>query len=122
MYEYNAKILRVVDGDTVDVLIDLGFDTHVKKRVRLYGINAYESRTRDKDEKVKGLAAKARLKELLKSNKDTVILKSHGVGKFGRCLGELFVDGNEMFSYEPQCVNKMLIAEGHAVKYMVDDY
>ena len=120
MYEYKAKITKVVDGDTVDALIDLGFRTHIEKRIRLYGINAYESRTRDKEEKVKGLAAKARLKEILKTNKNIVTLKSHGVGKFGRCLGELFIEGNEMFSYEPQCVNKMLVSEGHAVKYMVN--
>jgi len=121
MYEYTATILRVVDGDTVDALIDIGFSVHVKKRIRLYGINAPESRTRDKEEKQRGLAAKARLKELLKGNKNTVQIKSHGVGKFGRCLGELFIDGSEMFSYEPQSVNKLLIAEGHAVKYMSDD-
>ena len=66
MYTYKAKVTRVVDGDTVDALIDLGFDTHVKKRIRLWGMDAWESRTRDKEEKVKGLAAKARLKEILK--------------------------------------------------------
>ena len=60
MYTYKAKVTRVVDGDTVDALIDLGFDTHVKKRIRLYGMDAWESRTRNKEEKVKGLAAKAR--------------------------------------------------------------
>ena len=122
MYEYKATIIKVVDGDTVDALIDLGFDMHTKKRIRLYGINAPESRTRNKEEKVKGLAAKDRLKEILKENQNIITLKSHGVGKFGRCLGELFVLGNEMFSYEPQCVNKMLISEGHAVRYMVKDY
>jgi micrococcal nuclease len=122
MYEYEAKIIKVVDGDTVDALIDLGFDTHVKKRIRLYGINAPESRTRDKEEKVRGLAAKDRLKEILKDNRNIITLRSHGVGKFGRCLGELFIPGTEMFSYEPQCVNRMLISEGHAVKYMVKNY
>ena len=122
MYEYKATIIKVVDGDTVDALIDLGFDMHTKKRIRLYGINAPESRTRNKEEKVKGIAAKDRLKEILKENQNIITLKSHGVGKFGRCLGELFVLGNERFSYEPQCVNKMLISEGHAVRYMVKDY
>jgi micrococcal nuclease len=122
MYEYKAKIIKVVDGDTVDALIDLGFDTHVTKRIRLYGINAPESRTRDKEEKVRGLAAKVRLKEILKENKNEIIIKSHGVGKFGRVLGELFVEGSEMFSYEPQCVNRILVKEGHAVPYMVKDY
>ena len=122
MYEYEAKILRVVDGDTVDALIDIGFNVHLKKRIRLYGINTPESRTRDKEEKVRGLAATARLKEILKQDKNIVTIKSHGVGKFGRCLAELFIKGTEMFSYEPQCVNKMLISEGHAVRYMVKDY
>jgi micrococcal nuclease len=121
MYEYKASIIKVVDGDTVDALIDLGFDTHVKRRIRLYGINAPESRTRDKDEKVKGLAAKERLKTILRENKTSITVKSHGIGKYGRCLGELFIPGTEMFSYESQCVNKMLIAEGHAVKYMAKD-
>ena len=65
MYEYNAQVLRVVDGDTVDVLIDCGFSTFRKERVRLYGINAPESRTRDKEEKKRGLAAKERLDQLI---------------------------------------------------------
>ena len=63
-YVYNAKLLRVIDGDTVDALIDLGFDTWVKKRIRLYGIDTPEVRTRDKEEKKKGVAAKERLKEI----------------------------------------------------------
>ena len=63
MYKYKAKVIRVIDGDTLDAMIDLGFDTWVKKRIRLAGIDAYESRTRDKEEKKKGLAAKARLKK-----------------------------------------------------------
>ena len=107
MYKYNAKVTRVVDGDTVDALVDLGFDTWKKVRIRMMGLNAPESRTRDLEEKKKGLAAKDRLKELLIS--DTFILQSHGVGKYGRCLGELFV--NEVN------VNKKLIEEGHAVEY-----
>ena len=65
MYEYNAKTLRVVDGDTVAAMIDLGFDTWKKIRIRMHGINAPESRTRDLEEKKRGLAAKARLTELL---------------------------------------------------------
>ena len=101
-----SKVVKVVDGDTVDVLIDLGFDVHVKGRVRLLGINAPESRTRDKEEKKKGLAAKARLKELCKNK---VLLKSHGKEKYGRILGELFVDGASL--------NTIMVAEGHAEKY-----
>ena len=61
MYTYNAKLDRVVDGDTVDALVDLGFDTWKKVRIRFYGIDAYESRTRDLEEKEKGLAAKQRV-------------------------------------------------------------
>ena len=67
MYKYNAKVTRVVDGDTVDALVDLGFDTWKKVRIRMAGINAPESRTRDLEEKKRGLAARARLKVLLKS-------------------------------------------------------
>ena len=107
MYKYNAKVTRVVDGDTVDALVDLGFDTWKKVRIRMMGLNAPESRTKDLEEKKKGLAAKDRLKELLSSK--TFILQSHGVGKYGRGLGELFVDDVN--------VNKQLIKEGHAVEY-----
>ena len=101
-YNYDVQVSKVVDGDTVDVMIDLGFNTHIKRRVRMYGINTPETRTRDLKEKEKGLAAKARTKELLYdiSDKPQVCrIKSHGVGKYGRVLGELFIrdeDGNEI--------------------------
>ena len=111
MYTYKAKVTRVVDGDTVDALIDLGFDTHVKKRIRLYGMDAWESRTRNKEEKGKGLAAKARLKEILKETNNEFILVSYGVGKFGRCLGELFL------TMDSDSINNQLVSEGHAKKY-----
>ena len=111
MYTYKAILERVVDGDTVDALIELGFDTHVKKRIRLYGMDAWESRTRDKEEKVKGLAAKARLIQILDENENKFILVSHGVGKFGRCLGELFLTSNS------DSINNQLVLEGHAKKY-----
>mgnify|MGYP003111349332 CR=1 FL=1 len=113
MYTYNAKLERVVDGDTVDALVDLGFDTWKKVRIRLQGIDAWESRTRDLEEKEKGLAAKEYLIEQLESNNNKFVLVSHGVGKFGRCLGELFVeqDGDRV------CLNQSLIVEGHAVPY-----
>ena len=111
MYTYTAKLDRVVDGDTVDALIDLGFDTHVKKRIRLYGMDAWESRTRDKEEKVKGLVAKARLIQILDENNNEFILVSHGVGKFGRCLGELFITSDS------DSINNQLVSEGHAKKY-----
>lgn len=109
MYIYNAKCLRVVDGDTVDAQIDLGFDTHKIIRIRLVGINAPESRTRDLEEKERGLAAKARVKQILKDNKNEFILHSQGVGKYGRCLGEIFLKDTKL--------NDLLITEGHAVAY-----
>ena len=109
MFEYNAEVLRIVDGDTLDARIDLGFDVHVNKRIRLMGIDTWESRTRDKDEKVKGLAAKARLKELLKEDKNKFKLISHGTGKFGRVLGDIEISvGN---------VCDILVEEGHAYSY-----
>lgn len=111
MYTYNAKMERVVDGDTVDALVDLGFDTWKKVRIRLMGMNAPESRTRDLDEKKRGLAAKQYLHDLLESNDFIFFLKSHGVGKYGRCLGEIFLEDNEVSA------NQIMINEGHAVPY-----
>ena len=107
MYEYKIKLDRVVDGDTIDAYIDLGFDVSIKKRVRFMGINTPESRTRDLEEKARGLAAKDRLIELLGDG--NFVLQSHGVGKYGRCLGTLFVNDLD--------VNKTLISEGHATEY-----
>ena len=119
MYKYKAKLLKVIDGDTVDALIDLGFDTWVKKRIRLAGINAFEVRTRDKEIKKKGLIAKARLAYVLEQNNNQFLLTSHGVGKYGRCLGELRVEKNYIRSdkYHGKIINEMLVKEGHAVKY-----
>ena len=109
---YSCKLVRVVDGDTADAMIDLGFDTWVKKRIRFYGVDCWESRTRDLEEKKKGLAAKEFVKKLLEnSDEGKFLLKSHGVGKYGRVLGELFVKGNE------QSVNQLLIENGHAYEY-----
>ena len=111
-HNYSAKLIRVVDGDTCDALIDLGFDTWVKKRIRFKGVDTWESRTRNKEEKVKGLAAKAYTKDLLEnSDEGKFLLKSHGVGKYGRVLAELFVKGHE------QSVNQLLIENGHAYEY-----
>jgi len=108
MYKYNAKLDRVVDGDTVDALVDLGFDTWKKVRIRMMGINAPESRTRDLEEKKLGLASKARLIEMLGDGE--FILQSHGVGKYGRCLGEIFKE-------DEVSINRQLIYEGHATEY-----
>jgi micrococcal nuclease len=117
MYTYNIKLDRVIDGDTIDAYIDLGFDIHVKKRIRFAGINTPESRTRDLEEKARGLAAKDRLKVILEGA-NRIELCSYGVGKYGRCLGELHVDmldGKQCLTLAN--VNELLIKEGHAVEY-----
>ena len=114
MFEYEAECLRVVDGDTIDCRIDLGFDVWVKKRIRFYGINTPESRTRDLEETQRGIAAKARVVDLLRTNEGRFVLKSHGVGKYGRVLGELFVDVGEEDLLN---VKDVLIREGHGTEY-----
>jgi micrococcal nuclease len=117
MYQYKVKLDRVIDGDTIDCYIDLGFDINTKKRIRFVGINTPESRTRDLEEKVKGLAAKARLKEILETAGE-IHLDSHGLGKYGRVLGELYVSSyDEKDSPTMINVNELLIKEGHAVEY-----
>jgi micrococcal nuclease len=116
-YIYRAKLDRVIDGDTVDALIDVGFDIWVKKRIRFMGIDTWESRTRDLDEKKKGLAAKARVVELLtevSSKPGYFRIKSHGVGKYGRVLGELFIMDSEGLKYN---INETLVTEGHGYEY-----
>ena len=121
MFEYKAKIIKVVDGDTVDAMVDLGFSIYRKIRIRLYGVNAPESRTKDLEEKERGLQAKSRLRDILEENDYEVDLKSFGVGKFGRCLGELFYYKHNPENWEDEFVktsiNNQLIEEGHAVKY-----
>jgi len=111
MYEYKAKLKRVVDGDTCDAYIDLGFDVSVKKRIRFMGVDTWESRTRDLEEKKKGLAAKEYTKEMLSKNEGEFTIKSHGVGKYGRVLGELFIEG------EDKSLNELLKDNGHAYEY-----
>ena len=116
-YIYRGKLERVVDGDTIDALIDVGFDIWVKKRIRYKGIDTWESRTRDLEEKAKGLEAKARNKELLmevSSKSGYFRLKSHGVGKYGRVLGEIFIQDSNNNTI---CINNQLISEGHAYIY-----
>ena len=116
-YNYKAKLVKVVDGDTIDAMIDVGFDIWIKKRIRYKGIDTWESRTRDLDEKKKGLAAKARNKELLESvskKSGYFMIKSYGTGKYGRVLADIYIlddDHNHIW------VNKQLIKEGHAYKY-----
>jgi len=111
MYTYKVTIMHIVDGDTVDVDINLGFAVVLKKqRVRLYEIDTPESRTRDKVEKKYGLAAKQYLKNKLE-NATNIYLKSHDKGKFGRILGELFIDDNS------KSVNMQMVDDHHAVYY-----
>jgi len=121
MYEYSAIVNRVVDGDTIDVTIDLGFKVWKKMRVRMEGINTPESRTRDLEEKKRGLAAKDRLIEILEYNDNKCLLKVSGVGKYGRALATVFVDSLSPLNGEDGIttidVNKQLIKEGHAVEY-----
>jgi endonuclease YncB( thermonuclease family) len=117
MYNYKIRPVKIIDGDTIDAEIDLGFDIKTKKRIRFAGINTPESRTRDLEEKAKGLAAKDRVKQLL-NGCDNITLQSHGLGKFGRCLGEIFldkVDGEECLTLKS--LNELLIKEKHAVEY-----
>ena len=116
-YIYRGKLERVVDGDTIDALIDVGFDIWIKKRIRYSGIDTWESRTRDLEEKAKGLEAKARNKELLmevSSKSGYFRLKSFGVGKYGRVLGEIYIEDAEGKQHN---INETLIAEGHAYIY-----
>ena len=109
---YSCKLVRVVDGDTADAMIDLGFNVWVKERIRFYGVDTWESRTRDLEEKKKGLAAKAFTKDLLEnSDEGKFSIISYGKGKYGRVLGELFVKGYEV------SVNQLLIENGHAYEY-----
>lgn len=120
MYEYRTKLVKVVDGDTVDVDIDLGFGVWLRdERVRIMGIDTPESRTRDKVEKVFGLAAKQRLKELLGKNpvlKTQVAKNGEDMkGKFGRILGDFEVYDSVMDAWRP--VTTVMAEEGHCVPY-----
>ena len=111
-HNYSAKLVRIVDGDTCDAMIDLGFNVWVKKRIRFYGVDTWESRTRDLEEKAKGLEAKAFTKDILEnSDEGKFDIRSHGVGKYGRVLGELFVKGQD------KSVNELLKENGHAYEY-----
>jgi len=120
MYEYRATVIKVVDGDTVDVDIDLGFGIVLSdERVRIMGIDTPESRTRDKEEKKFGLAAKARVKQLLGK---TCVLKTQinkngedMKGKFGRILGDFSVYDSATDRW--RMLTEILVSEGHAVPY-----
>ena len=118
MYEYQCIIERVVDGDTVDVRVDAGFDIWTKQRVRLMGIDAPESRTRDLREKKFGKLATARVEELLPvDSKQIIIITKQGRGKYGRYLADFVmlkdIDG-KIFTYD---LCTMLVGEHLAVRY-----
>ena len=116
MYEYRCKVVHIVDGDTVDVDIDLGFGVWMKKqRIRMYGIDTPESRTRDLEEKKYGLAAKAYLTGML-DDEAGITLKTHkdAEGKFGRILGELW----RTTDFADKSINEYMIEKHHAVRYM----
>jgi len=114
MFEYKCKLIKIIDGDTIDVDIDLGFGVWLRnQRIRMYGIDTPESRTRDLEEKKYGLAAKAFLTEMLDDSH--LILKTHKDerGKFGRILGEVWRTTN----FADQSINDYMIEKHHAVAY-----
>jgi micrococcal nuclease len=117
MYQYFVKeVNNVVDGDTIDVIIDLGFDILFASRVRLAGIDAPESRTKDKAEKVLGLESKEYLKKYLKDARSVVIKteKINSTEKFGRILGWIYING------DTESLNDKMINDGYAWGYMGD--
>ena len=105
------KVTKVVDGDTIDVIMDIGFDIMYKSRVRLFGIDTPESRTRNLDEKKRGLLAKKYLQEALKAGNKLSIktYKDNETGKFGRILGDVFIDGKS--------INAQMVKDFMAVPY-----
>lgn len=116
MYEYKCKLERVVDGNTIDAEIDLGFNVIVKQRVRLYGIETAPIQTPDSEVKERGLLARSRLVELLPREfiVKTILNKR---GKFGRVLGYIYI---EQADGTRQCINDILVAEGTATRYDVN--
>jgi len=114
MFEYKCKLLRVVDGDTIDIDIDLGFGVWLRKqRIRMYGIDSPESRTRDLEEKKYGLASKKYLKKMCSDNDLLIRTKKDGKGKFGRILGEMW----RTTDYTDKSINQYCIDNYHAVAY-----
>ena len=112
LYFYNAVVDRVVDGDTIDVTIDLGFNVWIKERLRLYGLNTPETRTKDAEEKERGLKAKRYVENQVNSNQGKIQIQSLGRGKYGRVLAEIWVGTTN--------INELLISNGHAEIYMTD--
>ena len=117
MYEYNIRVDRVVDGDTIDCWIDLGYNLQIHKRIRFAGVNAPETRTRDKEEKKLGLIAKEwlinKIDPKAAGSAKNIILKSYEYGKYGRVIGELFIVSGS----SKQSINKMMLAKGLVTEY-----
>ncbi len=110
MYHYNADLIRIIDGDTVDCWIDLGFDIRIKERVRLAGIDAPETRTRDLEEKKKGLESKKWLEDNLEPSFILATTTYNRTGKYGRTIGNLILkDGTN--------INEKMLQEGFAIVY-----
>ena len=119
-YCYSIKVLKVIDGDTIDAEIDLGYYIKIKKRIRLHGIDTPETRLQSKiknveerkAEKSRGLIAKARLREICDNNE--ILVESVGIGKYGRVLGVLYyIEDDTQIS-----INNLLLEEGHAKEHM----
>lgn len=108
MYTYYIEVVRVLDGDTIDARIDLGFNTWVRRRICLMGIDSPEARTRDDDEKARDFVCKERVEELLRAYDNKAELISHGIGKCGRVLGLVKTKGSSAY------INDILVSEGLA--------
>ena len=113
-YFYKAQIERVLDGDTVDIDLDLGFDVSTRKRVRVYGMNAPETRTRDKAEKARGIEAKNMMNHLNDLFGPAIFLASHGVGKYGRVLGDVWFQVDHAHWVNAA---QLMVGEGLATPY-----
>jgi len=111
MYKYNARLNRIIDGDTIDVAIDLGFDIWINERVRLAGIDAPEVRTRDKIEKTAGIKSTEWLVDMFDKHEVFVLATTefNSTGKYGRTIGTIYLDDIN--------VNELMIKEGFAVAY-----
>jgi micrococcal nuclease len=116
LYVYNARLVRVVDGDTIIADVDLGFDTWKRTNIRFYGIDAYESRTRDLEEKELGIKAKELLINLFLNSNGNFVLKSMGLDKYGRSLGIVLIPNEEAEGMSIDA-NQYLVNEGLAVPY-----
>lgn len=112
LFHYKASVDRVVDGDTIDVTLDLGFDIQMKGRVRFAGVNAPESRTKDAVEKQAGLAAKRYVEDWISALESNVIIETSldATGKYGRILGRILNDDGD-------CLNDEMVSIGHATPY-----